>query len=85
VIRECEEESLVQHADIDRVALVIRPKIKVFRLSKSLVDGGSTVSILFYDTFKHIARHGGSASVFHRHHLYRRAIWVGLDFSRSNA
>jgi hypothetical protein len=50
VIEECEEESLAQH--LVGVALVLRPKIKGFRLSKSLVDGGRKVSIMFYDMFK---------------------------------
>jgi hypothetical protein len=37
-----------------RVALIVKPKVADYWLSKTLVDGGSTINILYLDTFRHL-------------------------------
>jgi hypothetical protein len=37
-----------------KISLVVKPKIKSFWLSKTLMDGGSNLNIMYYDTFKRI-------------------------------
>jgi hypothetical protein len=37
-----------------RVALVVRPKVADYWLSKTLMDGGSTINIMYYDTFRRL-------------------------------
>ena len=37
-----------------RVALVVRPRVKGFWLSKTLMDGGCSINILYYETFQRI-------------------------------
>ena len=34
-----------------RVALVVRPKVKGFWLAKTLMDGGSSINIMYYDNY----------------------------------
>jgi hypothetical protein len=35
-----------------KIALVVKPKVKGFWLSMTLLDGGSNLNIMYYDTFK---------------------------------
>ena len=37
-----------------RCALIVRPKVADYWLSKTLMDGGSTINILYYDTFRRL-------------------------------
>jgi hypothetical protein len=37
-----------------RCALIVRPKVTDYWLSKTLMDGGSTINILYYDTFRRL-------------------------------
>jgi hypothetical protein len=37
-----------------RVALVVKPKVGDYWLSKTLMDGGSSINIMYYDTFKRL-------------------------------
>ena len=41
-----------------RVALVVRPRVKGFWLSKMLMDGGSSINIMCYETFQRIGLKG---------------------------
>jgi hypothetical protein len=36
---------------VGKVALVVKPKVKGFWLSKALMDGGSSLNIMYYDTY----------------------------------
>src|SRR5664279_2745589 len=35
-----------------KLALVVAPQVAGYKLSKVLMDGGSSINILYYDTFK---------------------------------
>ncbi|XP_071674379.1 uncharacterized protein [Lolium perenne] len=37
-----------------RVALIVRPKVADFWLPKTLMDGGSSINIMYYDTFRRL-------------------------------
>ena len=37
-----------------KFALVVAPQVKGYVLSKTLMDGGSSINILYYETFKHM-------------------------------
>ena len=38
----------------ERVTLVVRPKVADYWLPKTLMDGGSSINILYLDTFKRL-------------------------------
>ena len=37
-----------------RVALVVKPKVADYWLPKTLMDGGSSINILYFDTFRRL-------------------------------
>jgi hypothetical protein len=36
------------------VALIVRPKVADYWLPKTLMDGGSSINILYYETFRRL-------------------------------
>ena len=53
----CPQKNKTIQEPTSEFALVVKPKIKGVRLSKTLMDGGSTINILFYKTFKRMKLH----------------------------
>jgi hypothetical protein len=54
---------------VGKVALVVKPKVRGYWLSKTLMDGGSSLNIMYIDTFKRMRLKDNliqpSATTFH--------------------
>ena len=45
--------------DLGQLALVVVPQVGGYTLNKVLMDGGSSINILYYDTFKRVKLQDG--------------------------